>query len=298
MQKCIFPLYRRGSFRSPWPSPRTRLGSVAPRFGAVLSRSTRRCVTVAGGLTLLPRLMHIALLGPRAYPAALLDDRLIWRVFPHSPSLVAAMHHHAFALVCIDGALPTAAAVAALGALRCATDAPLLMLGGAHDEDKLLATLAAGADDWLDTHASPRLLAARMRVWVRRFSPAMPTAALHLGRYTLHPAERLVTMEGQPLTLRPLEFDLARLLFAQAGHDVSIPRIEQVVWRRALPPQSRALAALVSRLRDALRLEEHRDITIRAVRNRGYRLECRTAMATDPWPLAAEQGTSPVALAA
>lgn len=73
--------------------------------------------------------------------------------------------------------------------------------------------------------------------------------------------------------MTPKEFDLATLLFANAGRILASKRIEHMIWGHDLPPLSRALAGLVSRMRRTLDLCPANGVTVNVVYAQGYRLD-------------------------
>ncbi len=110
------------------------------------------------------------------------------------------------------------------------------------------------------------LLAAHGRVAPPRHGrPPAPGLVARAGPYQLNSVGRFATLHGERITLTPKEFDLAMLLFSNAGRVLANRRIEQAIWHHELPPLSRALAGLMSRLRKTLRLCPENGISITVV---------------------------------
>ena len=63
------------------------------------------------------------------------------------------------------------------------------------------------------------------------------------------------------------------LMFANAGRILASRRIEHTIWGHDLPPYSRALAGLVSRMRRTLNLCAENGVTVSVVYAQGYRLD-------------------------
>ncbi|HBD39385.1 MAG TPA: DNA-binding response regulator, partial [Cupriavidus sp.] len=63
------------------------------------------------------------------------------------------------------------------------------------------------------------------------------------------------------------------LMFANAGRILASRRIEHTIWGHDLPPYSRALAGLVSRMRRTLNLCPETGVTVSVVYAQGYRLD-------------------------
>ncbi|HRO24520.1 MAG TPA: response regulator transcription factor, partial [Promineifilum sp.] len=94
--------------------------------------------------------------------------------------------------------------------LRAEGSLPILMLTARdQDIDKIVA-LEMGADDYLTKPFNPRELVARVRAILRRTSGGRPgpDQPRRLGRLTLNPASREVTVGDEEIALRAREFDL------------------------------------------------------------------------------------------
>src|SRR5207237_1823657 len=107
-------------------------------------------------------------------------------------------------------------------ALRRDSRVPILMLSAREDEiDKVLG-LELGADDYLTKPFGLRELLARVHALLRRSEPAAPAASpaagaaaiLQIGDLRIDPAQHSVERGGQPLALKPKEFELLAFLAA------------------------------------------------------------------------------------
>ncbi|MNT39613.1 Transcriptional regulatory protein QseB [compost metagenome] len=154
-------------------------------------------------------------------------------------------------------------------------DVPIMMLGSDSCEDRLVDALDAGADDYMCRPLSHRVLLARIAALRRRVTGERLRQGLvvRAGPYQLNSVGRFATLRDERIELTPKEFDLAMLLFSNVGRVLPNSRIEQTVWRHELPPLSRALAGLISRLRKTLRLGMENGVTITVVYAHGYRLD-------------------------
>ncbi|MDK2659982.1 response regulator transcription factor [Cupriavidus sp. LEh21] len=154
-------------------------------------------------------------------------------------------------------------------------DVPIMMLGGDSCEDRLVDALDAGADDYMCRPLSHRVLLARIAALRRRVTGERLRQGLvvRAGPYQLNSVGRFATLRDERIELTPKEFDLAMLLFSNVGRMLPNRRIEQTVWRHELPPLSRALAGLMSRLRKTLRLGIENGIIVTVVYAHGYRLD-------------------------
>lgn len=87
----------------------------------------------------------------------------------------------------------------------------------------------------------------------------------HLASITLEPAARRLSVEGQPLDLTSLEFDILACLVRAAGTIVDRDRLMTEVFARQLNPEDRSLDVHISRLRRKLGPHSSLIVTVRGV---------------------------------
>ncbi|CAG9167344.1 response regulator transcription factor [Cupriavidus pampae] len=198
-------------------------------------------------------------------------------VFHAGRDLIHGISHDTYDMLLIDRELPDIPAIDVIRAVRAARarDVPIVMLSEVSNDDALVEALDAGADDYLVQPMSERVLLARIAALRRRVMTTSGRIGLSVraGPYELNSAGRYALLRGKRIAMTPKEFDLATLMFANAGCMLSNNRIERVVWGRELSPLSRALAQLVSRMRRTLALGPENGVTVSVVYAQGYRLD-------------------------
>lgn len=225
---------------------------------------------------------HIAWLSsgaphPEAIVALLSMAGFRCSVFQTGRDLIHGISHDTYEMLLIDRELPDIPAIDVIRAVRAARarDVPIMMLSEVSSDDALVEALDAGADDYLVQPLSERVLLARIAALRRRVLTASGRLGMSVraGPYELNSAGRYALLRGKRIAMTPKEFDLATLMFANAGCMLSNNRIERVVWGRELSPLSRALAQLVSRMRRTLSLGPENGVTVSVVYAQGYRLD-------------------------
>jgi DNA-binding response OmpR family regulator len=159
--------------------------------------------------------------------------------------------------------------------LRTESKVPIIMLTARGEElDKVLG-LELGADDYVVKPFGMRELVARIRAQLRRIElEAGPAPAHHticVGAVTLDLDQHLVTKAGQPVELRPKEFDLLVVLMSQAGHAFEREALLDAVWGVDWIGDTRTLDVHIRRLRQALEDDPSDPRYISTVRGCGYR---------------------------
>ncbi|MBK8575678.1 MAG: response regulator transcription factor [Elusimicrobia bacterium] len=131
---------------------------------------------------------------------------------------------------------------------------PVIMLTSRGREQDVVLGLEMGAVDYVSKRdLRPRELVARVRAALRREGPQAPGGEiLRAGLLALDSSARTVTIDGQPVDLRPKEFDLLHVFLKNPGRVLTRQFLEESVWGEQYFGTTRAIDATVSRLRGKL----------------------------------------------
>ena len=158
--------------------------------------------------------------------------------------------------------------------LRKEISVPILCVAGSQDEDRLVASLDAGVDDYLIRPIRRMDLMTRISVLLRQAYPTqMSGEQVTFGSYTFETRRDRVTVAGKPLDLTKKEFELALLFFRNLGRPLSRATITDAVWKRNTPNLSRTVDTHISRVRNKLELIPQRGYRLSPVYGFGYRLD-------------------------
>ena len=130
--------------------------------------------------------------------------------------------------------------------------------------------LDAGADDYLVKPFDFRELLARVRALQRR-PRGVSGPTFHLGRLSLDPVTRVVTVGGREAQLTPTEYQILELLLRRAPAVVDRKAIAEHAWADETDPLgSNAIDVQMSRIRAKVADAAVRIVTVRGI---GYRME-------------------------
>jgi DNA-binding response OmpR family regulator len=163
-----------------------------------------------------------------------------------------------YALVVLDVMLPGLNGFEVLSQIRNKSNLPVLMLTARGDDVDRIVGLEMGADDYLPKPFNPRELIARIRAILRRAKPepdetlATSPERLTVGDIELDKGTRVVTRDGEQLSLTAVEFDLLEILLRSAGLIVTREELVKSIVGRNLSPFDRSIDTHVSNLRKKL----------------------------------------------
>jgi two-component system response regulator RegX3 len=178
-------------------------------------------------------------------------------------------------VVLLDLMLPDGSGLDVCRALRASSQVPIIMLTARDDEADRVVGLELGADDYVTKPFSARELVARIRAVLRRVpqpsEEPSEDAPIEVGALRVDPASRLATLGGERVELSRKEFDLLRLLVAEAGRVVTRERLLQDVWDTSWFGSTKTLDVHVAGLRKKLGDSAETPRYIHTVRGVGFR---------------------------
>jgi DNA-binding response OmpR family regulator len=178
-------------------------------------------------------------------------------------------------IVLLDVMLPVLDGFQVCRTLRNESKVPIIMLTARGEEPDKVIGLELGADDYVVKPFGMRELVARIRAQLRRTEmeskPAQAKQRVCVGAVTLDLDQHLVTKAGQPVELRPKEFELLVVLMSQPGHAFDRGELLDAVWGVDWIGDTRTLDVHIRRLRKALEDDPSDPRYISTVRGRGYR---------------------------
>jgi DNA-binding response OmpR family regulator len=185
-------------------------------------------------------------------------------------------------LILLDLMLPVIDGLDVCRELRKSSQVPIIMITARGEETDRVVGLELGADDYLCKPFSVRELMARIKAVLRRTQTGpeiVPEAAILRGpgSLLLDPESRAASLEGTPVALTRLEFDLLYTLRLNPGRVLSREQLLAQVWGYDYAGDTRAVDSAIKRLRARLRAAYARhDLPwdpdlVETVRGIGYR---------------------------
>jgi two-component system KDP operon response regulator KdpE len=157
-------------------------------------------------------------------------------------------------LILLDLGLPGIDGIGVLRRVRRDATTPVIVLSARGEERDKVEALDEGADDYLAKPFGMAELHARVRAALRRTlaSDIDPSGVLEIGSLRLDPERRLVTVEDVDVHLTPREYELLKVLLANAGRVVTRGRLLRAVWGTAYAEEGHYLHVYVGQIRRKL----------------------------------------------
>jgi two-component system KDP operon response regulator KdpE len=159
------------------------------------------------------------------------------------------------AIVILDLGLPDMDGIDVCRRIRQWSQVPIIVLTAEGADDRKVAALDEGADDYVTKPFSIPELLARVRVALRhrRGHPAtLDEAVLDVGDLRIDIARHVATLGGRAIELTPKEFGFLAVLARHPGRVISHRMILEVVWGKGYGTETQYLRVYASQLRKKL----------------------------------------------
>jgi len=226
--------------------------------------------------------VHIALLEDDIDQARVLqlwledaDHECRW--FETGEAFIKGMRADSYDLLILDWMLPDSSGIEILTWVRDNIDwpVPVLFVTSKDSERDIVTALQAGADDYMSKPVKQMEMLARIEALARRSQQNTKSSQIQVfGPYTIDPATRTITRNGEPLELTQKEYILSVFLLNNQGRVLSRGHILEHVWGRSAELNTRTVDTHVSRIRKKLGLSPESGWRLSAIYQYGYRLEC------------------------
>ena len=180
-------------------------------------------------------------------------------------------------LILMDIMMPVLDGISATEVLRRETNIPIILLTAKSESSDKVLGLTVGADDYITKPFDPMEVLARVRSQLRRYTmlggAAPKPAALRVGGILLDDETKQVTLDGDPVSLTPIEYDLLHFLLKNPGKVYSSKELYESVWHESALGSEGVVAVHIRHLREKLEITPSEPRYLKVVWGRGYKLE-------------------------
>ena len=173
-------------------------------------------------------------------------------------------------LVLLDLNLPGVDGISVCRSIREHSGTPIIMLTARTDPQDIIHGLEAGADDYVEKPFNDHILSARIKACMRR-PPSTSSTSLRVGDIVIDLRGHIVSRDGVPISLTPLEFELLHTLASSPTEVFSREALLEQVWGYQYKADTRLVNVHVQRLRSKVERDVDEPKIVQTVRGVGYR---------------------------
>lgn len=148
---------------------------------------------------------------------------------------------------------------------------PVIFVSAKHKDEEIEQGFERGGDDYITKPFSMKELVLRVRAILRRTKKLSMEGSLVYRDMSLNLAARTLTIEGTPVELTKLEFDLLHALIANQNVVLDRDYLLEHVWGGDEIYQERTVNVAINRLKEKIDPDKTKDY-IKTVRGVGYTL--------------------------
>lgn len=182
-------------------------------------------------------------------------------------------------LILLDIMMPNLDGIRATRKIRETSSVPIIMLSAkSEDVDKILG-LNIGADDYITKPFNPLELIARVKSQLRRYTQLGNLAteekeAVYVcGGLVVNDDLKTVTVDGEPVKLTPIEYNILVLLIKNQGKVFSIEQIYENIWNEEAIGADNTVAVHIRHICEKIEINPREPRYLKVVWGIGYKIE-------------------------
>ena len=163
--------------------------------------------------------------------------------------------------------------------VRETSSIPIIILSAkSEDTDKILG-LNIGADDYITKPFNPLELVARVKSQLRRYTQlgnldgSENTHVFRCGGLEINDENKEVFVDGKPVKLTPIEYNILLLLVRNAGKVFSIDEISETIWNEEAIDADNTVAVHIRHIREKIEINPREPRYLKVVWGVGYKVE-------------------------
>ena len=184
-------------------------------------------------------------------------------------------------LIIMDVMMPNMDGVQATMKIREEKNIPIIMLSAKSEDYDKITGLNVGADDYVTKPFNPLELIARVKSQIRRYvnlgsiqgGQQQAEGVYCSGGLTVDDRQKLVTVDGEQVTVTPIEYGILKFHTENAGRVFSIGQIYEAVWNEPAYSPENTVAVHIRRIREKIEIDPKNPKYLKVVWGIGYKIE-------------------------
>ena len=181
-------------------------------------------------------------------------------------------------LLIMDIMMPRLDGIRATLKIREYSSIPIIILSAkSEDTDKILG-LNIGADDYITKPFNPLELAARVKSNLRRYTSlgslsSENKSVYQVGGLMINDETKQVTVDGEPVKMTPIEYNILLLLVKNQGRVFSIDQIYESIWNEDAIGADNTVAVHIRHIREKIEINPKEPRYLKVVWGVGYKID-------------------------
>ena len=154
----------------------------------------------------------------------------------------------------------------------------IIMASAKGQESDKIRGLSIGADDYITKPFNPLELVARVKSNLRRYTQlgslnVENNALYQVGGLCMNDDTKEVTVDGEPVKLTPIEYNILFLLVKNQGKVFSIDQIYENIWNEEAIGVDNTVAVHIRHIREKIEINPKEPRYLKVVWGVGYKIE-------------------------
>ena len=182
-------------------------------------------------------------------------------------------------LILLDVMMPKLDGIHTMMKIRETSSVPIIVLSAkSQDTDKVLG-LNLGADDYVAKPFNPLELLARVKSQIRRytnFGSAEQAESEHIyrtGGLVMNDDRKEVTVDGEPVKLTRIEYNILLFLVQNKGKVFSIDQIYEQIWKEEAYGADNTVTVHIGHIREKIEIDPKNPKYLKVIWGVGYKVE-------------------------
>ena len=180
-------------------------------------------------------------------------------------------------LILMDIMMPELDGIRATAKLREENNVPIILLTAKSEDTDKIRGLNIGADDYITKPFNPLEVIARVKSQLRRYTSLggseKSTGLITVGPVSMDDSAKRVTVDGEPVALTPIEYNILKLLISHPGQVFSSAQIYEQVWNDPAYGSENTVAVHIRHLREKIEIDPADPRWLKVVWGLGYKME-------------------------
>lgn len=186
---------------------------------------------------------------------------------------IRVLQNHPVDLLIIDVMMPRLDGIRATLKIREKQNMPIIILSAkSEDADKILG-LNVGADDYMTKPFNPLELTARVKSQLGSTVEKENQAVYTVGGLMIDDDQKEITVDGEPVKLTPIEYNILLLLVKNQGKVFSIDQIYESIWNEDAIGVDNTVAVHIRHIREKIEINPKEPRYLKVVWGVGYKIE-------------------------